>query len=118
MNIFIYLIKIQKKDILKISQTSYYYSSKEEQMLTENNTEKYMSKYESKFSINSSKKIINNEKYDENDIIDEIWMFFTRGKMYRKIIDEKVKMIVDLLKKTELFNELKIEDFLKKSRVF
>lgn len=105
------------KNITKIA-TSYYYSSKEEQMLTENNTEKYMSKYESKFSINSSKKIINNEKYDENDIIDEIWMFFTRGKMYRKIIDEKVKMIVDLLKKTELFNELKIEDFLKKVGFF
>lgn len=109
--------KEYSKNITKIA-TSYYYSSKEEQMLTENNTEKYMSKYESKFSINSSKKIINNEKYDENDIIDEIWMFFIRGKKYRKIIDEKIKIIVELLKKTELFNELKIETLLKKVEFF
>lgn len=109
--------KEYSRNIKEIGE-SYYYSSKVEQILTKNNTEKYISEFERKFSIDSSKKIINNEKYNEDDIINEIWMFFIRGKKYRKIIDEKIKIIVELLKKTELFNELKIETLLKKVEFF
>lgn len=117
--ILVYDKNLKKNYSTNINNISekYFYSSKEEQLLEPNNTEKYLSNFENKFSYNSNS-LINEKKYDFDKLIEEIYMFLIRGKKFRGNIQLKISYLYKILIQNDIFNELEIGELFDKKREF